>query len=126
MFNFMIEGETPAKKNSRLTLKNGRTIPGKKFREWHESAMAQIFEQKIRYKASGKVFPVETKSCVSVIFYHADKRRRDSDNALSSVLDALVDGGIFVDDSWQIVERLEVDNRLDKKAFCTICIEKLE
>ena len=30
--------ETPSKKNSRITLKNGRTIPNKKYSEWHKKA----------------------------------------------------------------------------------------
>lgn len=31
IYNFQLVGETPAKKNSRITLQNGKTIPSKNY-----------------------------------------------------------------------------------------------
>lgn len=35
MYRFIITGETPAKKNSRIVLKGGRNIPSERYRKWH-------------------------------------------------------------------------------------------
>ena len=40
-----IQGETPAKKNCRITLPNGRTIPSKRYRAWHSAALFQLESQ---------------------------------------------------------------------------------
>ena len=102
-----IYGETPSKKNSRITLKNGRTIPSKQYRDWHESAMLQLSAQCQLDK------PIE-KCIISMTFYHGDLRRRDSDNGATSVLDLLTDCGIIKDDNWQVVSQLNIKNEYDK------------
>lgn len=118
---FIIEGETPAKKNSRITLPNGRTIPSKNYRTWHESALLQIEAMAISREATIS-YPV----AISLSFYHGDLRRRDSDNGTSSILDLLVDAGILADDNWQIVRILNVYNQYDKgHARCEIMISQL-
>ncbi|MBQ1778303.1 MAG: RusA family crossover junction endodeoxyribonuclease [Acidaminococcaceae bacterium] len=118
---FIIEGETPAKKNSRITLPNGRTIPSKNYRTWHESALLQIEAMAISREASIS-YPV----AISLNFIHGDLRRRDSDNGTSSILDLLVDAGILADDNWQIVRILNVYNQYDKgHARCEIMISQL-
>ena len=118
---FIIEGETPAKKNSRITLPNGRTIPSKNYRTWHESALLQIEAMAISREATIS-YPV----AISLNFIHGDLRRRDSDNGTSSILDLLVDAGILADDNWQIVRILNVYNQYDKgHARCEIMISQL-
>ena len=117
---FIIEGETPAKKNSRITLPNGRTIPSKNYRAWHKSALLQVEVMAIGHEAIS--YPV----AISLSFYHGDLRRRDSDNGTSSILDLLVDAGILADDNWQIVRILNVYNQSDKgHARCEIMISPL-
>ena len=119
---FIIEGETPAKKNSRITLPNGRTIPSKNYRAWHKSALLQIEAMAISREATIS-YPV----AISLNFIHGDLRRRDSDNGTSSILDLLVDAGILADDNWQIVRILNVYNQYDKgHARCEIDIRPLE
>ena len=103
----IIQGETPSKKNSRITLRNGRTIPSKRYQEWHKLAMLQVFAQCHIQK------PIE-KCSISMTFYHGDLRRRDSDNGATSVLDLLTDCEIIKDDNWQVVNQLNIKNEYDK------------
>ena len=119
-YTFTIQGETPAKKNSRITLPNGRTIPSKKYREWHEIAAVQILAQKGSQRLSEALQRALT---LDVMFYHGDMRKRDCDNGLSSICDLLVDCGVLADDNWQIVNEVHVFNAYDKnnaRAFIRI------
>lgn len=109
VYEFTLQGETPAKKNSRLTLPNGKTIPGKRFRQWREAVFPQVLAQ---LKGTR---PLLDEPCeVALLFYHGDFRRRDCDNGASSVLDLLVDAGVLSDDNWKIVRSLNVTNEYDK------------
>lgn len=120
---FELEGETPSKKNSRIFLKNGMNIPSKRYSEWHKVASADVVSQRYlqhMYK------PLEGSVKISVVFTHGDKRRRDSDNGLSSVLDLLVDTGVLADDNWNVVPQLEVVNKYEQGAAkCSIEIKQL-
>lgn len=121
VFYFELDGETPAKKNSRITLPNGRTIPSKKFQDWHKAAMVQLISQQKPKK------PIESPVSIMLSFYHGDLRRRDSDNGTSSIMDLLVDAEILSDDNWQIVRQIDVFNYYEKnKARCriTICVKE--
>lgn len=111
---FVFYGETPSKKNSRINTRSGRSFPNKKFVEWQKNAINQI------YKAG--IFPCEGKGfTIRMTFIHGDKRRRDSDNAVSSILDMLVKSGILPDDNWEVVKRIEVDNEYNKDhARCVV------
>ena len=118
---FTIEGETPAKKNSKIRTRAGYMIPSKKYQEWHATAEAQFFYNKIKREQIN--YPVS----ITLSFFHGDKRRRDSDNGTSSILDFMVDMGILADDNWEIVRVLNVYNYYDKgHARCEINITKLE
>lgn len=119
----VLDGETPSKKNSRIVLPNGKNIPGKKYREWHDKAMMQARAQ--FEKAGGAVFSVAVE--VSLTFVHGDLRRRDCDNGTSSILDLLVDSGVLLDDNWQIVRRICVSNEYARgESFCVVDIKVLE
>lgn len=115
---FSIPYETPSKKNSRVFLKNGRNIPGARYREWEQDAYIFLKLQKTRLVKNPIATPIE----INLRFVHSDKRRRDSDNQASSVLDLLQDAEILQDDSWQIVRKLVVENYAGKKACCIIRI----
>lgn len=115
MIRFIIQGETPAKKNSRIFLKNGRNIPSKRYQEWHKQAREQILTQGlVQANDSFATMPIEKEVVIKLTFYHGDLRRRDSDNGTSSVLDLLTDCLILADDKWQIVRGLEVINYYEK------------
>ena len=58
--------------------------------------------------------------------FMCDKRKRDSDNGQTSILDLLVREGVIVDDNWFIVRRLIADNDFEKgNPHCIITIKDL-
>lgn len=120
---FTVQGETPSKKNSRLTLRNGKNIPSKRYREWHKGATASLLEQK---ESLGITGPLDGTLAIALAFYHADNRRRDSDNGTSSILDTLQDAGVITDDRWQVVRTLHVRNFKSETARCEIGILQTE
>lgn len=121
--DLIIYGETPAKKNSRMYLSNGRNIPSARYRAWHTSALLQLRPQKEKAGQQAIDYPV----IVTLRFFHGDKRRRDSDNGTSSILDTLTDVGILADDNWEIVRALNVYNYYDKgNARCEVNIAELK
>lgn len=116
---FTLQGETPSKKNSRImNTKTKRSFPNPRYVEWHDLAIAQMRSQIHDYKAPEKCF-------VSVKFIHGDKRRRDSDNGVSSIMDMLKDAGVIIDDCWEYVPHEESLNEYEKgNAHCDITIYK--
>ena len=120
-YTFTLRGEVPAKKNSRLTLKSGKTIPSKNYQKWHKNALFQLIFQRNAQKIKN---PLSAPLALHLSFTHGDLRRRDSDNGLSSVLDTLKDAGIIADDCWTICQNLSVTNRHEKgKSACEIVIK---
>lgn len=111
-YTFMLSGEVPSKKNSRVVLRGGKNIPSKNFREWHDPAIASLFCQAVKQKLRE---PLDCPLSVCIKFTHGDKKRRDCDNALSSILDTLTDAGIIKDDNWQIVQNIILENDYKEK-----------
>lgn len=97
----------PSKKNSRLVVGRGRgralNIPSAQYREWHRANLGSVRAQLAAQEIPSA--PLELRLRI----YLADRRRRDLDNALSSVLDLLVDAGALKDDSWAVVPRMQVE-----------------
>ena len=121
MISFVIKGETPAKKNSRIiNTKTGRSFPSKRYSEWHRNAMMQLMTMRKTFT------PIQEPCKIHMTFVHGDLRRRDSDNGTSSILDLLVDCGVLSDDNWQIVKQLSIENEYEKgNPYCKIGIELL-
>lgn len=121
-YTIYLQGETPSKKNSRINTRSGRSFPSKRYMDWHNNAIAQIYQQL-------QIFtPIDKDEQVKLIvtFYHGDLKRRDSDNQLSSILDTLVDAKVLPDDNWRIIPRKEIIDEYDKNnARCVIKIIKL-
>jgi len=98
------------------------TTEAKRFRQQveHETQWARAMKEMPNVAFSGKLQ-------VSLEFYPPNRRRRDLDNLLKSVLDAMTHAGVWLDDS-QIknlcVEMKEPDT--EKKGKFHICIEELE
>lgn len=116
---FTIYGETPSKKNSRINTRSGRSFPNQRYVKWHDEALMQIRSQKIE--------PVRGLLALTLIFYHGDFVRRDSDNQTSSILDTLIDAGIIEDDNWKIIPVKHIYDRYDKgNARCEIELEVVE
>ena len=109
------------------TKKNGRTFSSRshtllysdKYRAWHEYAALKL-KPVIREC-------IEDKCYIVLIFCHGDNVRRDSDNGVNSVFDALQDFNALKDDRWQIVRNHHVFNCFDKgNPWCKIFIFKPE
>lgn len=117
---FKLIGETVSKKNNnKFNAKYRFTYKTKGYMGWYESAVMQLRPQ---IKTKSIDYPVE----ISMLFVHGDKRRRDSDNGLTSILDLLVREGVIVDDEWTIVRRTVVNNDYEKgNAHCIITIKDL-
>lgn len=126
MIRFIVNSETPSKKNSRIVLPNGKNIPSARHQKWHREAKNAVQTQAL-YQAKDSEFtlPIEEEVEIKLTFIHGDKRRRDSDNGTSSIFDLLTDCGILKDDNWAIVRKFEVQNEYEKNApRCIIEISK--
>ena len=116
-----IDGETPSKKNSRITLANGKSIPGAAYRRWHAGAMLQVRSQLARRNWKE---PLSVPVSVFVAFTHGDYRRRDGDNGLNSIMDLLVDCEVIEDDKWTIVTNTHISHTYDRgNPRCTVVIK---
>jgi len=98
--NITLLSQVPSQKNSKIVGTNRFT--GKTFvtsnrivKDWQEEAAWQL-------KAEALVIP--GKVVIDYTFYMKDKRRRDLDNMVATVNDALVKAGVIEDDSWQLLE----------------------
>lgn len=94
----VISGSAPSKKNDRqIFVRNGRivSIPSARHKAWQDSALAELASQ---YKGS-----VDGACIVICQFYFENKRLKDLDNSLSSVLDVLVKSGLLPDDNYLVV-----------------------
>ena len=96
---FILEGQVAPKKNSRqLFVKNGRmiNIPSKRYKAWHDDVMMQL-------KGVRSFNPPYE---IIMTFWFKDKRRKDLDNSLASVLDLLQDAQIIQDDDAKLLPRI--------------------
>lgn len=121
--DIMLKGEVVAKKNHRIVTKKANktiNIPSKEYKAWHEKAEIQIARQKIGVVKAKT--PLDVPCCILVFLCHKDKRRRDGDNQVSSVLDLLVDTGVLKDDKWQIARIIIDINQIAEEAGCCIHI----
>lgn len=90
----------PAKKNNRVVLANGVNIPSKEYRSWHKAHLQQFKD--IQKKHGTFTCPV----CITLGVSFGDNRRRDLDNALTSVLDLIKDSKLIGDDDWARVPKV--------------------
>lgn len=123
-----IDLEVRPKKNSRITLKNGRTIPSKIFKEWHEAAF-MLLKPKVKEclckpikDEKGKIIS-QDKCYIILLFIHGDYIKRDADNGVSSIFDLLkhdekptMFNGVsqIWDDNWQVIKSHHVFNDYSK------------
>lgn len=120
---FFFEGTIPSKKNSRFVATKGRrviNIPSEKHRAWHKQFFPLVLKKR----------PDRPLEQVAISFYFAfpDNKRRDTDNAETSILDLLVDASIIKDDNWKVVREKHSYSRLaaeDEEAGCQVFITSL-
>lgn len=90
-----------------------QSILSAKGREYAHKLVEQIGPQK----------PIQGRLAVSVLLCPPDKRRRDLDNYMKSLLDALTKCGVWEDDSQ--IDRLTID-RGPIENRCLVTIEVIE
>lgn len=95
----------PSKKNSRINLRNGISIPSKAYREWHDEAVVM---SKIQAAKQGWGMEKGQHARLSGIIHCATLRKTDIDNKLSSFLDMMVDAKIIPDDNWQTIPEISI------------------
>ena len=112
MLQLTITGQTPAQKNSKSIAYNRGT--GKPFimsnqnvKTWQNTAAIELLRYRIKE-------PLQGRQELSIMFYVKDNRRRDLDNMLTTIQDALVKAGILEDDSWKRLRVGSIDAELDK------------
>lgn len=106
MKQFIIKGNTPSQKNRKIISVNRRTNrpflrSANGVREWKTSAVYQLIQQR-----GASVNSFSGPVIVKVTIYYGDRRRHDLDNALSSIMDALVEAGIIEDDDYNHVRTI--------------------
>lgn len=95
----------PSKKNSRINLRNGISIPSKAYREWHDEAVVM---SKIQAAKQDWAMKQGDRAKITGIIYCATLRKTDIDNKLSSFLDMIVDANIIPDDNWQTIPEITI------------------
>jgi len=103
-----IHGQCPSKKNSRRPyVRAGRIMnfPSKKHEEWVKGALWELKQYKPMPKGRVKV---------DYMFYVQDLRKRDIDNMMASINDALVKAGIIEEDDWRFLKVSGADAMLDR------------
>lgn len=97
-YTFTLTGEVPSKKNGRIATRSGRNFPSERYKDWHTRAALQLRAQERPSE------PIKKCEGVYMLFHHKDKKRRDTNNQMASVLDLLVDCKILADDCWTVTE----------------------
>lgn len=123
LFSMFFEGTIPSKKNSRFVAAKANriiNIPSEKHRAWHKLYFPQVLAKRPDRPLEG----------VSISFYFAfpDYKRRDTDNAETSILDLLVDASIIKDDNWRVVREKHSYSRLvneGETAGCQVFVSSL-
>lgn len=102
-----ITGNVPSQKNRKIISRNRAT--GRPFlrsapavKQWQEHAEGQLRKQWRGLSMTD--YPIT----VTMVFYFDNLRRHDLDNALSTVMDALVAAEVIEDDSAKYVECITV------------------
>ena len=79
-------------------------FPSKRHEDWLKGALWELKQGK----------PMTGRVKIEYMFYVADLRRRDIDNMIASINDALVKAGLIEEDSWQKLKILGGDAELDR------------
>lgn len=110
MKQFIVHGSVPSKKNSKqISVRYGKPFVrcSDKYTQWHAKACEELLMQKKGFT---------TDRCKMILsFYYGDKRKRDADNATSSIFDTLKDVGIITDDNYNIIYKYIVEADYDKE-----------
>lgn len=104
----------PTSVNANYRAVGGRVILSEKYRVWKKLVAQELMLQKAPRIAG----PVQ----IEIILRAPDKRKRDADNSLKSVADALVAYGVIEADDNSIVRRITVTWNNDPGHPCVVNI----
>ena len=110
-----LAGLPPAKKNSRRNFKSGVSLPSVRYELWQKYAVAEISEV-------WNEEPIQMTSSICLTLGISDKRRKDLDNMLTSVLDMLVHSNVLEDDDWRICSNITVRGLESEEDYTNIQI----
>lgn len=101
---FTLEGTPPSKKNDHLIVSSPKTgrhfiIPGKRSQTWEKTAALLLQSQARAFSQARAAMPLSSDVRVQIVFLVKGARKWDLSNKEEIVLDALVRGGILVDDN---------------------------
>ena len=115
---YVINGETASQKNSQNFFR-GHVVKSVAFMAWKRFADIQI-------KSQGVPSEPYASASIAVEFVHSDLRRRDGDNALASVQDALVRNKVIADDCWTKIGTPSVTHSVGAEAMARIEVTETE
>ena len=98
-------GQIPAQKNDKQVVYNKRTgkpfiMSSQKIKEWQLQTKLQLVQQRVELITG----PVK----IDISIINKDKRKRDLDNQLSSILDLLKNNGVIEDDNYSVVRDIHI------------------
>lgn len=94
----------------------GRAYLPQKYRDWKDNAIVELLSQSGQ---TGQIMRAE----ISIDLFGA--HRGDLDNLAGSVLDALVQSGILLDDRLSVVSKLSIAHHTSRTPSCAIDIVEL-
>ena len=95
---------------------SGRAYLPQKYRDWKDNAIIELLSQ------SGQTEPI-ARAEISIELFGG--HRGDLDNLAGSVLDALVQSGILLDDRLSVVSKLSIAHQAAKIPSCAIDVVEL-
>ena len=119
LLSYVLDGETPSKKNNRIGLRSGKNITSEKYRKWLQAKKIELYRRGILRQ------PIDKPVKISFVFYHKDERTRDTDNQISSILDLLKDAKVIKDDNWKIVRRISARAAIADTSCVSALIEDI-
>jgi len=114
-----LHGRVPSKKNSKQWIIRGGKkflVPSKNHAAWLDTTLWEIMSQRPKKGIE--------RCGIDMVFYMPDNRISDLSNKAESIMDALVDAGVIIDDRWQVVRPLNLDcvgvDKKDPRVVVTI------
>jgi Holliday junction resolvase RusA-like endonuclease len=105
MIELILDGQIVPKARPRVTV-NGAYMPPK-YRQWKQGAILDLSQQHQGHKLTAV-------RSIDIVMTGKHSRRGDLDNISGSILDALVQSGVLVNDNLTVVPRLSIELMFDK------------